>query len=63
MTAEAEHSNTVWFLPFHELQAMNRKTKSRHGLVPPKLLKNALYKKKIFCHIKLAIHAWSTKCR
>jgi len=23
----------------------------------------ALYKKKIFRHIKLAVHTWSTKCR
>jgi hypothetical protein len=32
-------------------------------LVPPKLLKNVLCKKKISRHIKLAIYAWSTKCR
>jgi hypothetical protein len=25
--------------------------------------KNVLFQKKIPCHIKLAIHAWSTKCR
>jgi len=28
-----------------------------------KLLKSVLCKKKIFHHIKFAIHAWSTKCR
>jgi hypothetical protein len=32
-------------------------------LVTPKFLKNTLCKKRIFRHIKLAIHAWSTKCR
>jgi hypothetical protein len=32
-------------------------------LVPLKLLNLALCKKKILRHIKLAVHAWSTKCR
>ena len=32
-------------------------------LVPLKLLKSTLYKKKIPRHIKFAVHAWSTKCR
>jgi hypothetical protein len=32
-------------------------------LVPLKLLKNALCKKKIPRHIKLAIYAWSNQCR
>jgi hypothetical protein len=32
-------------------------------LVLPKLLKNTLCKKKIPCHVKLAIHVWSNKCK
>jgi hypothetical protein len=35
----------------------------RSGLVPPKLINLALYKKKILNHIKLTVHVWSTKCR
>jgi hypothetical protein len=36
---------------------------ARPRLVLPKLLKNTLCKKKIPCHIKLAIPAWINKYR
>jgi hypothetical protein len=31
--------------------------------ISPNFLNLALYKKKIFCHIKLVVHAWSIKYR
>ena len=51
--------DTVTFIYF----SIDGQTLSQASFSSSKLLKNALYKKKISRHIKFAVHAWSIKCR